>query len=75
MNATKSFFDLAHIGAALFYSALGLVILVISFEVFDKVTPYKLWEEIIQKQNRALATVVGSICVAMSIIIAAAIVG
>jgi putative membrane protein len=75
MTAAKSFFDLAHIGAALFYSALGLGILIAGFEVFDKVTPYKLWEEVIQKQNRALATVVGSISIAMAIIIAAAIVG
>ena len=37
--------------------------------------PDHLWEEIVTKQNRALATVVAGLSVAMAIIVAAAIVG
>ena len=45
----------------------------ICFIVIDKLTPYKLWDEIIQKQNAALAIVVAAMCLGIAIIVAAAI--
>jgi uncharacterized membrane protein YjfL (UPF0719 family) len=41
----------------------------------DKLTPYKLWEEIVEKKNIALAIVVGSMCIAIGMIVAAAVHG
>lgn len=65
----------SHIVAAVLYSGVGLAVFFAAFALFDKVTPYKLWDEIVQKQNRALATVIGAISVGISIVIAAAISG
>jgi uncharacterized membrane protein YjfL (UPF0719 family) len=46
-----------------------------SFVVIDKLTPYKLWEEIVERQNMALAIVVGAMALGVSIIVAAAVHG
>jgi putative membrane protein len=43
--------------------------------VLDKVTPYHLWREINEKQNVALAILVGSIAIGLALIVAAAIHG
>lgn len=71
----KQMFDLQHLAAALLYSIAGVAIFWTSFVVVDRLTPYKLWEEIVAKQNRALAQVVGSIAIAIGIVVAAAILG
>ena len=47
----------------------------LSFVIIDKLTPYNLWNEIVEKQNRALALVVASMALGISIIVAAAIHG
>jgi len=47
----------------------------ISFVIVDKVTPYDLWGEIIEKKNVALAIVVGAMAIAIALIVAAAIHG
>ncbi|MGL4807864.1 MAG: DUF350 domain-containing protein, partial [Giesbergeria sp.] len=41
--------------------------------VIDKLTPYDLWREIVEKQNKSLAMVVAAMCLGISIIVAAAI--
>ena len=61
--------------AVLVYSIVGLVILSISFKVFDKMTPGTLWHEVVEKQNVALAIITGAMVLAMANIIAAAIHG
>ena len=38
-------------------------------------TPYDLWAEIIEKKNVALAIVVGAMCIAIGMIVAAAVHG
>ena len=43
--------------------------------IVDKLTPYNLWEEIVEKKNVALAIVVGSMCIAIGLIVAAAVHG
>ncbi len=62
-----------HLGAALVYALLGIVIFVLSFVILDKLTPGSLWKEIIDEHNTALAVMMGAISIGISIIIAAAI--
>lgn len=71
----KNLLDVQHLVAALVYSGLGAVVFFAWFVIFDKVTPYDLWQELIVKQNRALATVMAGLSIAMGIIIAAAMIG
>ena len=62
------------IGSVL-YAVIGVIVLWVSFVVIDKLTPYKLWEEICDKKNLALAIVVGAMFIAIGQIVAAAIHG
>lgn len=57
------------------YTILGVGIFWLAFVVIDKVTPYDLWKELVEEKNVAIAIVVGSMCVAIAIIVAAAIHG
>jgi putative membrane protein len=57
------------------YAVIGVVVLWLSFVAIDKLTPYKLWEEIVEKQNVALAIVVGAMCIAIGLIVSAAVHG
>ena len=41
----------------------------------DKLTPYSLWEELVEKKNVAVAIVVGSMCIAIGLIVSAAVHG
>ena len=60
---------------SILYALIGVVIFWVCFLVVDKITPYDLWREIVEKQNRALATVVAAMCLGISLIVAAAIHG
>jgi uncharacterized membrane protein YjfL (UPF0719 family) len=64
----------AFIGSIVF-ALIGVVIFWLCFVIIDKITPYKLWEEIVEKQNVALALVVAAMSLGISIIVAAAIHG
>ena len=57
------------------YALIGVLVFWISFIVVDKVTPYNLWGEIIEKKNVALAIVVGALAIAIGMIVSAAIHG
>jgi uncharacterized membrane protein YjfL (UPF0719 family) len=57
------------------YAMIGVLVFWISFVIVDKVTPYDLWGEIIEKKNVALAIVVGAMAIAIALIVAAAIHG
>jgi putative membrane protein len=57
------------------YALIGVAIFWICFTLVDKLTPYRLWEEICEKKNVALAIVVGSMCIAIGLIVAAAVHG
>lgn len=59
--------------AALVWAALGLAIFGLAWFVFEKITPYSLWKEIIEEHNTALAIVVGALALALAIIVSAAI--
>ncbi|MFN7695279.1 MAG: DUF350 domain-containing protein [Burkholderiales bacterium] len=65
--------SLAYIGGTVMYALMGVIIFWVTFIVIDKITPYKLWEEIVEHRNLALAIVVAAMCVSIGIIVAAAI--
>ena len=65
----------AVIFGSVLYALIGVLIFWIAFILVDKLTPYRLWEEIIEKKNLALAIVVGSMCIAIGMIVAAAVHG
>ncbi len=64
----------AFIGSII-YALVGVGVFGLCFVVIDKITPYKLWEEIIEKQNLALALVVAAMSLGVCVIVAAAIHG
>jgi putative membrane protein len=64
----------AFVGSIVF-ALIGVVIFWLCFIIIDKITPYNLWEEIVEKQNQALAMVVAAMCLGISLIVAAAIHG
>jgi uncharacterized membrane protein YjfL (UPF0719 family) len=55
------------------FALAGVLMFWISFLIIDKLTPYNLWEEIVEKQNQALALVVAAMSLGICIIVAAAI--
>ena len=57
------------------YALIGVLVFWISFVVIDKLTPYKLWEEIVEHKNMALAIVVAAMCISIGLIVSAAIHG
>ena len=57
------------------YAVIGVIIFWIAFIVTDKITPYKLWEELVEDKNLALAIVVAAMCISIGNIVAAAIHG
>lgn len=57
------------------YAFVGVVVLWVSFALIDKLTPYKLWDEIVERKNLALAVVVAGMFIALGQIVAAAIQG
>lgn len=59
--------------ASLIYAAIGVAVFWLAFVILDKLTPYDLWAELVEKQNQALALVVAAMCLGISIIVAAAI--
>jgi len=58
---------------SILYALIGVLVFWICFVVIDKLTPYDLWGEIIEKKNLALALVVAAMCIAIGLIVAAAI--
>ena len=60
---------------SMLYAFIGVLVFWVCFIVIDKLTPYKLWHEIVEKQNLALAIVVAAMCISIGLIVAAAIHG
>jgi putative membrane protein len=58
---------------SLMYALIGVVIFWLCFLIIDKLTPYDLWGEIVEKQNVALGLVVAAMSLGICIIVAAAI--
>ncbi len=61
--------------ASLIYSVLGILILVLSFYFFNKLTPGTLRKEILEDQNTALAILGAAFMLSVALIIGAALHG
>ena len=61
--------------ATLLYTGIGVAIFLAAFFVIIKVTPFSVRKEIEEDQNTALAIMIGSVILGLSIIIASAIGG
>ena len=59
--------------AALIFGLLGVVMFVVAFVVFDRLTPGSICKELLEDQNVALGNLMAGIAIALAIIIAAAI--
>jgi len=57
------------------YALIGVIVFWLCFIIIDKLTPYDLWGEIVEKRNTALAFVVGAMCLGIAIIVAASVHG
>jgi uncharacterized membrane protein YjfL (UPF0719 family) len=60
---------------SMLYALIGVLVFLVCFLIVDKLTPYQLWQQIVGEKNIALAIVVGSIAIAIGLIVAAAIHG
>ena len=60
---------------SLLFALLGVAVFWLCFVIIDKLTPYDLWAEIVEKKNTALAIVVGAMCIAIGLIVSAAVQG
>lgn len=63
----------ASVLASIVYAVIGVLMFWLSFLLIDKLTPYNLWEEIVEKRNSALGMVVAAMSLGICIIVAAAI--
>jgi len=68
--------QMKYVVAAVLYSGIGMLIFLLSFTLFDVLTPkISIWKELIEKQNVAFAIFLGSIAFGIATIIASAIHG
>jgi putative membrane protein len=63
----------ANFVAAVVFALLGVLLFVIGFIIFDRLTPGNLWKELLEDQNTALGNLMAGVAIAIAIIIAAAI--
>lgn len=71
----EHYINFKYIAGSVIYSFIGIVILVFSFWVIEKITPENLWKEIVMNQNIALAIMAAAFTIAVAIIVASAIHG
>jgi putative membrane protein len=63
----------ANVASAIVFALLGVVLFVVGFMIFDRLTPGSLWKELLEDQNTALGNLMAGVAIALAIIIAAAI--
>lgn len=66
----NEYIDLALLLNAVVFSLIGILVFLLATWFYDKITPFNLWDEIVKKQNTALAIVVAAMMIGLSIIIA-----
>ena len=65
----------AAVFGSVLYALIGVAIFWITFLIIDKLTPYDLWGEIVEKKNVALAIIIAAKAIAIGLIVSAAIHG
>jgi putative membrane protein len=71
----NEYINLKYVIASVVYSVIGILILVVSFYIIEKITPENIYKEILEKHNQALAIVAAAFMIAVAIIISSAIHG
>jgi uncharacterized membrane protein YjfL (UPF0719 family) len=59
--------------AAVIFAIIGVLLFILAFMVFDKLTPGSLWKELLEDHNTAIGVLMGAVAIALAIIIAAAV--
>jgi putative membrane protein len=73
---TTGLIEIKYIIASLVYSGIGIAVLVVAFVMLDLLTPkVRVWYELCEKQNLAMAIFLGAVALGIAIIIASAIHG
>jgi putative membrane protein len=62
-----------NVQSAAVFAFLGVALFIVAFLILDALTPGKLWDEIGTKRNNAAAILMGSVAIALGMIVAAAI--
>ncbi len=62
-----------NVQSAAVFAFLGVALFIVAFLILDLLTPGKLWHEISEKKNSAAAILMGSVAIALGMIVAAAI--
>ena len=60
---------------SMIYALIGVAVFWLCFLIIDKLTPYDLWGEIVEHKIVARASGVGAMCIAIGLIISAAVHG
>jgi uncharacterized membrane protein YjfL (UPF0719 family) len=63
------------VGNVLLFAAIGIVVAIIGYKLFDKCTPGNLTREILEHRNVAAAIIAGAVILGVCIIVAAAMIG
>ncbi|MFN8397649.1 MAG: DUF350 domain-containing protein [Bacteroidia bacterium] len=66
------FIDFKVLANAAVFSVVGIAIFILAAFVFEWVTPFKLWKEIVDNKNVAVAIVAGCAFLGLAIIVASA---
>lgn len=61
--------------SSIIFSGIGILVLVVSYFLLEKITPENTWKELVNNKNMALAIVFGAFIIGISLIISAAIHG
>lgn len=61
--------------SSIVYSILGIIILVLSFYIVEKITPQNLYQKIVDENNVAIAIIGAGFMLAIAVIISSAIRG
>jgi uncharacterized membrane protein YjfL (UPF0719 family) len=64
-----------HLAASGIFSALGILVLFLAIYLMEVMTKFSITKEIVDEHNTALAIIVASVVIGISLIIAASVVG
>lgn len=71
----ESMINMHGVISSIVYSIIGIVILVLSFYIVEKITPHNLYKKIVEENNVAIAIVGAGFILAIAVIISSAIRG
>jgi len=60
---------------SLVFSGIGILVLLLAFLIVHVLTPYRLWKEVVENKNVALAILLGAFAISIGLIISSAIHG